>query len=334
MADVSCRAALLDRVGRTPETVPINSLNIEHSPRRAGLDIGHVRLLAESATASPPIVVQRDTLHVIDGVHRVKAAQRLGRDTIEARFFEGTDEDAFVLAVELNSSHGLPLSLGDRTAAAHRILATHAAWSDRRIARVTGLSPTTVGSLRKRVTVQNGHLDTRTGSDGRVRPLDSASGRRVAGQVLTEQPELSLRQVAKLAGVAPSTVRDVRDRLLAGEDVVPHQRSCTQSAEPPAKGGPAKGRSAAARTASRGLDPQATLESLRNDPSIRLNQSGRELLRLLNHSSVEQGSLERIVDHVPPHRASAVAELIRTNTQAWMAFAAALEQRGGVQDAS
>ncbi|MFE3652083.1 ParB/RepB/Spo0J family partition protein [Streptomyces sp. NPDC059152] len=309
-------------------------LNIEHSPRRAGLDIGHVRLLTESATASPPIVVQRGTLRVVDGVHRVRAAQRLGRDTIEARFFEGTDEDAFVLAVELNSSHGLPLSLGDRTAAANRILATHAAWSDRRIARVTGLSPTTVGSLRKRVTVQNGHLDTRMGSDGRVRPLDSASGRRVAGQVLTEQPELSLRQVAKLAGVAPSTVRDVRDRLLAGEDVVPQQRSCTQPAEPPAKEGPVKGRPAAARTAARDLDLQATLESLRNDPSIRLNQSGRELLRLLNHSSVEQGSLERIVDHVPPHRASAVAELIRTNTQVWMAFAAALEQRSGVQDAS
>ncbi|MER7990215.1 ParB N-terminal domain-containing protein [Streptomyces noursei] len=324
--------ALLDRVGHTPETVPISSLNIGHSPRRAGLDIGHVRLLTESAT--PPIIVQRETLHVIDGVHRVKAAQRLGRDTIEARFFDGTDEDAFVLAVELNSSHGLPLSLGDRTAAATRILATHTAWSDRRIARVTGLSPTTVGSLRRRATVQNGHLDSRTGSDGRARPMNSAAGRRMAGQVLTEQPGLSLRQVARLTGVAPSTVRDVRDRLLAGQDVVPQQRSGAQSAEFPPKGGLVRGHPGLAGSAPRRVNRQATLDSLRNDPSIRFNESGRELLRLLNQSSVEQASLERIVDHVPPRWAGAVAELIRTNAQAWTTFAAALEHRSGVQDVS
>nr|WP_030318148.1 ParB/RepB/Spo0J family partition protein [Streptomyces flavochromogenes] len=379
----SCRTDLLDRVGRTAEKVPIASLDIAHSPRRAGLDVGHVRLLAESGTAPPPIIVQRDTLRVIDGVHRVKAARQLGHDTIEARLFDGTDEDAFVLAVELNSSHGLPLSLGDRTAAATRILMTHPAWSDRRVARTTGLSPSTVGNLRKRATVQIEHLDSRTGSDGRERPVNSASGRLKAGRVLTEQPNLSLREVARLAGVAPSTVRDVRDRLLAGEEVVPRQRSgirpgesptvpaapsspaaasgASGSSQPPGASGPsqpsgtsrasgfpgfpgaprppaesdrARGRPVPARFVSRSFDRQATLESLRNDPSIRFNDAGRELLRLLNLSSVEQASLERIVNHVPPHWAGTVAELIRNNAEAWTAFAAALEQRRGVRDAS
>ncbi|WP_405840224.1 ParB N-terminal domain-containing protein [Streptomyces platensis] len=319
-------------MGRIPETVPICALNIERSPRRAGLDVGHVRLLAESGMAPPPIIVQRDSLRVIDGAHRVKAAQHLGHETIEARFFDGTDEDAFILSVELNASHGLPLSLGDRTAAATRILATHAAWSDRRVARVTGLSATTVGALRRRATVQSEHLDSRVGRDGRARPVSSASGRRRAGQMLTEQPELSLRQVARLAGVAPSTVRDVRDRLRVGKDVVP--RSGKPAAESAPVSGPVRERPRPACAAPRGFDREATLESLRNDPSIRFNESGRALLRLLNQSSVEQASLERIVDHVPPHWAGTVAELIRTNAQAWTAFAVALEERGGVQDAS
>ncbi|MGW1544710.1 hypothetical protein ACWCPM_31590 [Streptomyces sp. NPDC002309] len=344
----SRRTDLLDRVGSTAERVPIASLDIAHSPRRAGLDVGHVRLLAESGTTPPPIIVQRDSLRVIDGVHRVEAARRLSHDTIEARLFDGTDEDAFVLAVELNSSHGLPLSLGDRTAAATRILMTHPAWSDRRIARTTGLSPSTVGSLRKRATVQIEHLDSRTGSDGRDRPLDSTAGRLKAGRVLTEQPNLSLREVARLAGVAPSTVRDVRDRLLAGEEVVPRHRSSRPGESPgaprapeppespgsPTESGPARVRPGPARLGPRNFDRQATLESLRNDPSIRFNNAGRELLRLLNLSSVEHASLERIVNHVPPHWAGTVAELIRNNAEAWTAFAAALEQRRRVQDAS
>ncbi|MFC8270097.1 ParB N-terminal domain-containing protein [Streptomyces cinereoruber] len=347
----SRRTDLLDKVGSTAERVPIASLDIAHSPRRAGLDVDHVRLLAESGTAPPPIIVQRDSLRVIDGVHRAEAARRLGHDTIEARLFDGTDEDAFVLAVELNSSHGLPLSLGDRTAAATRILMTHPAWSDRRIARTTGLSPSTVGSLRKRATVQIEHLDSRTGSDGRDRPVNSTAGRLKAGRVLTEQPNLSLREVARLAGVAPSTVRDVRDRLLAGEEVVPRRRSSRpgespvssgasraseplESPESPTESSLARVRPGPTRLGPRNFDRQATLESLRNDPSIRFNNAGRELLRLLNLSSVEHTSLERIVNHVPPHWAGTVAELIRNNAEAWTAFAAALEQRRRAQDAS
>ncbi|MER8221534.1 ParB N-terminal domain-containing protein [Streptomyces sp. NPDC094143] len=335
MDDVaSCHTALLDRVVQIPETIPIASLNIEDSPRRAGLDLGHVRLLASSDTTLPPIVVQRGTLRVVDGVHRVKAAQHHGHETILARFFDGTDEDAFILGVALNASHGLPLSLADRTAAAGRILGTHPTWSDRRIARATGLSATTVGALRKRSTVQSGHLDRRTGSDGRARPLSSDSGRREAGRLLAEQPELSLREVARLAGVAPSTVRDVRERLRAGEEVVPQQRRPEQAVKSAPKSGPAKEGPPLGADAPWKFDREATLESLRNDPSIRFNESGRALLRLLNHSSVEQAALERIVHHVPPHWAGTVAELLRANAHAYAGIAAALERRGGVQDAS
>lgn len=40
-----------------------------------------------------------------------------------------------------NTHHGLPLTRADRKAAAQRILDIHPHWSDRAIAKVTGLSP-------------------------------------------------------------------------------------------------------------------------------------------------------------------------------------------------
>ncbi|MFD0433138.1 ParB N-terminal domain-containing protein, partial [Streptomyces chartreusis] len=92
----------------------------------------------------PPIIVHRDSMRVIDGLHRLRAAQLRGHSTIAVTFYDGTEADAFVLAVESNVRHGLPLSLPDRKRAAVRIIATHPQWSDRKIASVTGISPATV----------------------------------------------------------------------------------------------------------------------------------------------------------------------------------------------
>ncbi|WP_368858328.1 ParB/RepB/Spo0J family partition protein [Nocardia alni] len=61
----------------------------------------------------PPIIVHRESWHVIDGVHRVRAAQLRGDSTILARLFDGGEADAFVLAVTSNTRHGLPLSSAD-----------------------------------------------------------------------------------------------------------------------------------------------------------------------------------------------------------------------------
>jgi hypothetical protein len=48
---------------------------------------------------------------------------------ILARFYDGTEVGEFVLAVKVNSAHGLPLPLAHRTAAAARIAASHPQWS-------------------------------------------------------------------------------------------------------------------------------------------------------------------------------------------------------------
>ncbi|MFI1416136.1 ParB/RepB/Spo0J family partition protein [Streptomyces sp. NPDC020707] len=123
----------------------------------------------------PPITVHRPMMRVIDGYHRLKAARLRGESRIVARFFDGDETAAFVLAVRLNVRHGLPLALADRKRAAERIVASDPQWSDRRVASVTGIASGTVGDIRKRVV--RGPEGRRLGRDGRVRPVDGSTGR-------------------------------------------------------------------------------------------------------------------------------------------------------------
>src|SRR5258705_432071 len=83
---------------------------------------------------------------------------------------------------------------------------------------VGGLGARTVGNIRGRLEVD---MDAdiaraRTGRDGRVRPLDNAEGRLRASAIIKEKPNASLREVAREAGISPSTVRDVRQRVTQG----------------------------------------------------------------------------------------------------------------------
>ncbi|MFD1047646.1 ParB/RepB/Spo0J family partition protein, partial [Kibdelosporangium lantanae] len=104
------------------ELVPIDSLLPANSPRLAGESIEHAQVLAASAADLPPIVVQRGTMRVIDGMHRLRAARMRGQNEILVRFYDGDDDEAFIVAVRTNVTHGLPLSQADRTAAAARII--------------------------------------------------------------------------------------------------------------------------------------------------------------------------------------------------------------------
>ncbi len=81
------------------ELVRISSLVLTSWPRLSGEIAEHSRLLAELNDNLPPILVHRRTMRVIDGMHRVRAAQLRGRSHIAAGFFDGSERDAFVLAV-------------------------------------------------------------------------------------------------------------------------------------------------------------------------------------------------------------------------------------------
>lgn len=292
------------------QLIPISSLRAADSPRLSGESNEHVRLLAESNAMLPPIIVHRGTMRVIDGMHRLGAARLRGQTAIEVRFADGDDDDVFVLAVQSNVSHGLPLTLLDRKAAAERILASHPRWSDRKIASVTALSPSTVGSMRRRLTDQDGHSNTRLGRDGTDRPLSTAAGRALARDLLDERPNASVREIATIAGIAPSTVHDVQRRLREGrESVPPSQRISGRATTPLPRG----------RT-------ELTLSALTADPALRLTDVGRALLRLLTTESVLRQRSAQLAAIVPTHLAGSVAALARRTGAAWYELASKLEQ--------
>lgn len=280
--------------------VPIGSLRIAGSPRSAGESAEHIRMLADVSAELPPIIVHRRSMRVLDGAHRLRAAQLRGQQEIAVRFFDGDDNDAFVLAVHANVAHGMPLSLADRKAAAARIVASHPHWSDRMIAKAAGLSAATVARIR--LSRAEPDPPTRIGHDGKVRPVNGPERRRLARSLLLTEPTLSLREVARRVGISPETARSVRGRLRGGQ---PERR--TAAAEPPP-------------------DPAAVVRLLRADPALRFSESGRELLRLLDAHTMPPQRWAAIANGVPPHNRDAVARVALECARAWQNFAQQLDR--------
>ncbi len=302
--------------------VAIAALSVAGSPRTAGADPEHARALADTQDELPPIIVHRATMRVIDGLHRLRAAQLRAETEISVRFFDGDEADAFVLAVKANAAHGLPLSPADRKAAAARIITSHPQWSDRLLASVTGLSAKTIAELRRRPGGAVPQPDVRIGQDGRVRPINSAERRRLAGELMADNPHLSLRQVARAAGISPETARAVRSRLRCGENpILPKQRDPKQAAEPAAKP-ERRGEPEAARTPGRA----SVLHRLRADPTLRFTETGRMLLRLLDVHAMSEEKWATIIDSVPPHCRDTIANVAMECAEVWKMFAEQLER--------
>lgn len=304
----------------------------DYHPRLSGEDSKHVEILAQTEQPLPPIVVHRRTMQVIDGMHRLRAAQLSGEREIEASFFDGDDEAAFVLAVRLNIEHGLTLTMRDRTSAATRLLNSYPTWSDRKIASITGLAASTVASIRQRTTVHSDQSNTRIGKDGRLRPLEAAEGRRRASEIIARKPNASLRQIAKEAGISPSTARNVRARIERGEDPVPakqqegvaRERSAGKSIAPQRNLGPAR-----PRVSMHAQVRQSTivLERLRRDPSVRSTESGRALLKWLSMHAAGAEKWTEYISSLPPHGAIMVVEMARGLARMWDSFAMNLEEQ-------
>jgi ParB-like chromosome segregation protein Spo0J len=105
----------------------------------------------------PPIRVYRikdsGTLVLSDGRHRYEARKFLRFDTIEADVRDGTMRDALRHAVEFNAQHGLAFTRSDQQRAIELYLKDTLlrSMSDRDIARHLHCSPTTVGTVRRRL---------------------------------------------------------------------------------------------------------------------------------------------------------------------------------------
>lgn len=331
--DVAARAA----AARGPVVaVPVLAIRPADSPRLSGEDKAHIALLAETEAPLPPILVDRRTMRVIDGMHRLMAASAQGRELIDVIFFDGSEADAFLRAVQENVAHGLPLSQADRRAAAMRIIASHPHMSDRAIGHSAGLASKTVAAIR-RTSGEVPPSNARMGRDGKVRPLDSSEGRRRAAELLTQQPYASLRDVAGAAGISPATVLDVRKRMARGESPVPAKPTAS-AARNAAHGNDARtdGVSAPAiRFRSRAAappDPAAAVGTLLRDPSLRDNVRGKEMLRLLHVNAVGADQLQDAATTVPPHCVGIVVQLAHQYALMWQSFAQELDGRARIID--
>jgi len=302
--------------------VPIARLRGADSPRLAGVDEEHARLLAESGADLPPILVHQRSMRVIDGMHRLRAAQLRQRTSIKVRYFDGDDKSAFLRGVTENIRHGLPLTLADRRSAATRIMKMHPHWSDRAVGRAAGLSGKTVSAIRQADTKIT-RLAHRLGQDGRVRPINSAVGRRYASELLARHPNASLRRIAAMAGISATTVRDVRDRMDRGEDPT---TTTQRTALPPKPGSPDL------PSAEAEPDTAALLGDLRADPALQYSETGRMLLRWLR-AQFPIDHTDDFVAALPAHCLPAVARLARRYAAYWRGFADRVEGRAGEESA-
>lgn len=301
--------------------VEVDSLRLADSPRSAGEDSEHTHVLVEYEGELPPIVVHGATMRVIDGMHRLRAAMLRGQRTIAAKIFHGEERDAFVLAVRMNVTHGLPLSRADRIAAVSRIIASHPCWSNRMIAAASGLANGTVAKIRRRSTGQSVQLDSRVGQDGRVRPLSSAASRQHVYRLLAENPEASLREVARIAGVSPSTVQDVRRRMREGRNPLPDRLLAGGET------GTLAPRRQRRQPVVSGDDLELLLTNLRKDPALRFNHAGRSLLHWLHQHVSGMSEWDRIAEAVPTHCQAVIAKIARGYATAWAEFATHLEEQ-------
>lgn len=303
--------------------VRVTDLRAGDSPRLDGLDPRHTQALAELGAELSPILVSRSTMRVVDGMHRLAAARAKGQEKISVQFCDGTDDEAFLLAVKVNAACGLPLTLADRRAAARRILRSFPQLSNRSIAAITSLAPNTVGRIREDTTVQPAQSNARIGKDGRIRPLDSTRGRQSASAHITANPTASLREIAARAGISVGTARDVRERIRNGQDPLNTRRPRQTFANGAA---PSPGAKQRARVATPPVDARAIVDGLQSDPSLRYQESGRSLLRWLCSRAVTPGEWQALVVDVPPHSAILISRLAHACADAWAQLAKELEQ--------
>jgi ParB-like nuclease domain len=326
-ADVDAGKAVA-QAGLRAEVVLRASLKPADSPRIEGESADHIAVLAEARVCWPPIIVHRQSMRVVDGMHRLRAAELRGDDSVEVMFFDGDAEEAFVAGVRANIAHGLPLTLADRKAAARRILAWQPVRSDRWIGQVTGLAAGTVAAVRRDAGPCDAGPGSRLGRDGRLRPVSAADGRLRALEQITAHPEASLREIASAAGISPATAKNVRDLVRrtghrpAG-GVAGGQNAGSAAAGEPAAAGAELPRSPGHGQAS--LD--RCLHRLARDPSLRYSDSGRRLLRWLEIHARGPAVAGELIDAVPAHCGYIVADIARQCARQWLALADALERR-------
>jgi ParB-like chromosome segregation protein Spo0J len=297
-------------------TVPVSLLKDEALVRQCGVNRAHVQFLAQLEGRWSPILIARDSFQIIDGIHRLHAARLLGLAEIECAFFDGQPEAAYVEAIRRNAQHGLVLTLKDRKHAAAQLLRFGFPWSDRRIARLVGMSPTTVGSIRAEISCMNDPVGRiaarRIGVDGRQRPTDKAAAYQRISDAIRSDPHGSLRKLAARANTSPESVRKVRNRLFAEDR----------------DGGPTcrPGELRVLPSLVQELAPEPSDSKWETDSALASTDSGKKFIEWFEGLRIDD-EWHTYVSDLPRSRLYEISDEARRRARCWTEFAEAVENR-------
>lgn len=149
--------------------VPLDRIRIDGGTQmREKIDQATVNEYAEVVDALPPITLVFDGVDnwLADGFHRVAAFQQAGHDEIPAIIHHGDQETAIRMACGANAEHGLRRTNNDTKKAIKTAFETWETASDRALAEICKVSPTTIGRYRRMFGFHTPHA--RRGRDGRT----------------------------------------------------------------------------------------------------------------------------------------------------------------------
>lgn len=143
-----------------------------------GLDTATAQRYADAFDLLPPVTVQRGTLMLVDGRHRIRAAYLANpqRYYIKINEIDVPDEELIDYAVKANVGHGRAATTKERMFWARDFLRRHPEWANPRIAEWTGASTRTVSDMRWKLEAEAEihKTPTRLGIDGVERKVTQA----------------------------------------------------------------------------------------------------------------------------------------------------------------
>ena len=171
--------------GARVETIPLSSIKDGGAQMRVEMRIETVHDYAEDmlkGAVFPPIVVFFDGTDywLGDGYHRVEAARKIERESIDAEIRQGTQRDAILYGISANATHGLRRTQADKRRAVERLLTDPewARWSDRKIAEAAKVDHKTVAKIRREL---SGEIPTGKSMGGEIpRPNGKPNGSAIA----------------------------------------------------------------------------------------------------------------------------------------------------------
>lgn len=146
-----------------------------------GVTVSEYADAMERGNTFPPVKVMHDgdNYWLYDGFHRVQAAQKIGREEIDADVEQGTKQHAQWASLAANKRHGLRRDEKDKRRAVKRAIKMRgASCSNNQISKHVGVDDKTVAKYRRELesTSEIPKSTERKGADGRTQDTSNIGG--------------------------------------------------------------------------------------------------------------------------------------------------------------